>query len=129
MKLTMISHWMTHCIFVVLSDAVPFATALEFVIKRTEVMRVDPAEPNAMLALAAKESAVRNLIGATHLENKLELSVYNSEDSHVVSGQRQAILELAAVASAAGVKATILKVDQGESLYAIPAKLVSDVFI
>lgn len=66
-----------------------------------------------MVALFGSESTVRDLIAQTTSRDSLEIAVYNSEDNHVVSGQRHAVQDLCDVAASAGIKTTLLKVDQG----------------
>lgn len=74
------------------------------------------AEHGAMAALLTSEETVKTLIQDCDLADDITISVYNSEQNHVVSGERPALDRLLQVAQASGVKTIRLKVTAGATL-------------
>ncbi|EIN06933.1 polyketide synthetase [Punctularia strigosozonata HHB-11173 SS5] len=97
----------------VVAGALSFEGAVRFIIARSAAMDHDTPERGAMAALFTSEETVKTLIRESDLTDEITISVYNSEQNHVVSGKRSALERLLRIAEASGVKNILLKVKQG----------------
>lgn len=83
-----------------------------------------------MVAVVAPAEVINDMIHALGIHNKVEIAVYNGKNSHVVSGAKDAIVALYTDMKAAGVRCSVLKVDQGKlSLMNILIKTSSIVIV
>ena len=101
----------------VIAGSFTFNAALEFVVRRARALRPDPNRPAGMAAVAASSNVVMNFVRNLFLDDRLTISVHNSEESVVVSGSLDAIERLVSQVKGAGLKATKLDVNQGECVW------------
>lgn len=97
----------------VISGALPLGLALRFVVLRGQVMRPDPMRPGAMVAISAKHAAVDSLCTKAREAGSIDIAVYNSSESYVVSGDSLAVELFIEGAKKANLRVVSLNVDQG----------------
>ena len=76
-------------------------------------MRPDPMRPGAMAAISARKDAVESLCIKAREAGSVDVAVYNSSESYVVSGDSLAVERLIEDAKKANLRAVRLNVDQG----------------
>ena len=82
--------------------------------ERANLLSGDSRHPGAMAAVACTEEALRQHIETLGVSNFVTIAVYNSNESHVVSGKASAVDAVVNLMKEMGVRAVKLKVDQGE---------------
>ncbi|KAF8962890.1 hypothetical protein BDZ97DRAFT_1920218 [Flammula alnicola] len=97
----------------VTAGAMSYELGLELVIKRAEILRSDPSRPGGMAIVEASKDLITELTHQLGLDARLVIAVYNGQQSHVISGDLDAINAFLATAKANGLRATRLKVSQG----------------
>jgi acyl transferase domain-containing protein len=98
----------------VASGALSFDFAVEFICVRSKLLNGNPLYPGAMAAVACTEDALRQHIETLTAPNSVTIAVYNTHESHVMSGEASAVDTLVSSMKEKGVRAVKLKVDQGE---------------
>lgn len=91
-----------------------YELGLELVIRRADILRSDPADPGGMGIIAAAKETITLLIRQLKLEDDLVIAVYNSPQSHVVSGRLSAVDLFVSRAKSVGLRAAKLNVSQGK---------------
>lgn len=105
---------------IVISDALSFETALQFVVKRANFLRSDPSRPGGMAAIATSDDRIAQYISEMGIQDQVSIAVYNAADSNVVSGEMKALEKLMAAVKRDGIRATKLAVGQGTMLFFKP---------
>lgn len=78
---------------------------------------LSPASQQAdagMVAIAATEAVISQYIHDLGLEHLIVIAVFNDSNSHVVSGDLNAVKHLTDVVKSRGIRASQLNVDQGK---------------
>jgi acyl transferase domain-containing protein len=104
---------------VVIAGGLTYELGLELVTKRSEILRSDPAHPGGMAIVAASKGTITELLRHLGLEGRLVIAVYNGSQSHVVSGELVALDVFLLTAKNKGLRASKLKVTQGEYIQLI----------
>jgi len=91
----------------------PLGVALRFVVLRGQVMRPDPMRPGAMAAISARKDAVESLCIKAREAGSIDIAVYNSSESYVVSGDSSAVQLFIEEAKKVNLRLVPLNVDQG----------------
>ena len=112
------SDYLAHFI-VVIAGSLTYELGLELVIERSEILRSDPAHPGGMAIVATSRGTITELLQQLGLEGRLVLAVYNSSQSHVVSGELVALDAFLLTAKSKGLRVGKLKVAQGEYILLI----------
>lgn len=112
------SDYLAHFI-VVIAGSLTYELGLELVIERSEILRSDPAHPGGMAIVATSRGTITELLQQLGLEGRLVLAVYNSSQSHVVSGELVALDAFLLTAKTKGLRVGKLKVAQGEYILLI----------
>jgi acyl transferase domain-containing protein len=99
---------------IVIAGGLTYELGLELVIKRSEILRSDPAHPGGMAIVATSKNTITELLRQLGLEGRLVIAVYNSSQSHVVSGELVALDAFLSMAKTKGLRVGKLKVAQGE---------------
>jgi acyl transferase domain-containing protein len=97
----------------VCSGGIEYENAFRFVVARAEALAADPSNPGAMVAVAATEDIVQHHIKELGIQDRVVIAVANGKESHVVSGSAPAVEEMYTTAKKNGLRAAMLKVDQG----------------
>ncbi|KAJ7634663.1 hypothetical protein FB45DRAFT_909481 [Roridomyces roridus] len=105
------------------AGALSYELGLRFVVARAKILAADPARPAGMLAIAGNQATILGHIRDLHLEERVVIAVFSSKDSHVVSGDLEAIHTLLSHVKRAGTRATLLNVDQGFHSHSIDGRL------
>lgn len=96
-----------------IAGALSFETGLEFVATRASVLRSDVNKPSGMAIIAASSKQIEELISELGLVDRLTIAVYNSPQSHVVSGELSAIDVFLGKVKSNGMRGAKLNVTQG----------------
>ncbi|KAF9475042.1 ketoacyl-synt-domain-containing protein [Pholiota conissans] len=96
----------------VIAGAMTYEQGLELVIFRASVLKSVPGRAGAMAIISASEETVANLIRQLHLDHDLVIAVFNGPQSHVISGDSNAVSSFVANAKAHGLRVAKLKVSQ-----------------
>jgi len=104
----------------VIGGALPYEIGLNFVVTRAQLLRSDPTRPGGMAIVEASQERILRVIHELGLDSRLIIAVYNSPESHVISGEIRAIDIFLTTAGFRGIK---VNVDQGALL------LVSNLFL
>jgi len=99
---------------VVIAGGLTYELGLELVIKRSDILRSDPAHPGGMAIVATSKATIIELLRQLGLEGRLVIAVYNGSQSHVVSGEMVALDTFLLTAKTKGLRASKLKVAQGQ---------------
>jgi acyl transferase domain-containing protein len=97
----------------VCSGGIEYEDAFRFVVARAAALAADPSNPGAMVAVAATEDVVQRYINELGIQDRVVIAVANGKESHVVSGSAPAVQEMYATVKKNGLRAAVLKVDQG----------------
>ena len=95
------------------SGGIEYENAFRFVVARAAALAADPSNPGAMVAVAATEDVVQHHINELGIQDRVVIAVSNGKESHVVSGSAPAVEEMHTTAKKNGLRAAMLKVDQG----------------
>ncbi|KIM43996.1 hypothetical protein M413DRAFT_372839 [Hebeloma cylindrosporum] len=98
---------------VVIAGGLTYELGLELVIKRSELLRSDPAHPGGMALIATSKGIITELLRQLGLEGRLVIAVYNGPQSHVLSGELVALDVFLLTAKSKGLRASKLNVVQG----------------
>ena len=95
------------------SGGIEYENAFRFVVARAAALAADPSNPGAMVAVAATEGVIQRHINELGIQDRVVIAVANGKESHVVSGSAPAVEEMYTAVKKNGVRAAMLKVDQG----------------
>ncbi|KAJ7040667.1 hypothetical protein C8F04DRAFT_1391530 [Mycena alexandri] len=95
------------------AGALSYDLGLQFVVARAKILAPAPERPAGMAAIEATASSISKFIADLNLADRLKISVFSSESTHVVSGDSEAVATLVSYVKKIGTRATFLNVDQG----------------
>ncbi|THH06897.1 hypothetical protein EW145_g3760, partial [Phellinidium pouzarii] len=107
----------------VVSKAMSFRVALEFVVVRANAMRPERTNGGLMAAIRAPAEPIIKRITALGLSASVTIAAFNADTQHVVSGDAEAIRKLVDDLAAKAIKGTVLSVNQGFHSHCIDASL------
>ncbi|KAJ7176732.1 hypothetical protein C8R46DRAFT_1077165 [Mycena filopes] len=90
-----------------------YELGLQFVVARAKILAPAPKHPAGMAAVATTAATIAGFIADLHLADRVKISVFSSEATHVVSGDSDALNALISHVKKSGARATLLNVDQG----------------
>ncbi|KAJ7127893.1 hypothetical protein C8R44DRAFT_616608 [Mycena epipterygia] len=105
------------------AGALSYELGLQFVVARARILSLDPNHPAGMVAIAASEATILKCIHDLHLGDCVEIAVFSSPESHVISGDLEAVRGLVSHVKKIGIRATLLVVDQGFHSHCIQGAL------
>ncbi|KAJ7440338.1 polyketide synthetase [Mycena galericulata] len=105
------------------AGALSYELGLRFVVARAKILSADPDHPAGMAAIAANESTILQSIHDLDLADRVVIAVFSSQDSHVVSGDLDAVHILVSYVKKVGTRAILLQVDQGFHSHCIDGRI------
>ncbi|KAJ6632258.1 hypothetical protein B0H10DRAFT_1771537 [Mycena sp. CBHHK59/15] len=95
------------------AGALSYDLGLQFVVARAKFLSPDPDRPAGMAAIAASETTILQSIQDLCISERVVIAVFSGPNSHVVSGDLDAVGILISQVEKVGIRATLLNIFQG----------------
>ncbi|KAJ7101451.1 hypothetical protein B0H15DRAFT_411968 [Mycena belliarum] len=105
------------------AGALSYEVGLQFVVARAKILSPDPARAGGMAAVTASEATISRHIHELNLARRVVIAEFSSAEDHVVSGDLNAVRALVSHVKKAGIRATLLNVDQGFHSHCVDSAL------